>query len=68
MSDWDELDEKYGRKVDYWTTATADATPLRRTAYLDTTLGEGRYSGTEKHTDTPVIVRWTGERYVEEHP
>jgi hypothetical protein len=60
---WDEMDAKYGRKVEYWTTTVL---PVRRTAYLDTWLGDDRYSGTEKHTDLPVIVRWTGERYVEE--
>lgn len=60
MDEWDEMDRRYGRKVDYWT-----PDENRRTAYLDADLGDGRYSGTEKHSDEPVTVYWTGERYVE---
>lgn len=59
MTDWDERDRRYGRKVDYRSGRET------RTAYLDASLGDDRYSGTDKHTDTPVTVRWTGSGYVE---
>lgn len=64
MSDeWDEQDQQHGRKVGY---LTGDSS-VCRTAYLDTYLGNGFYTGTQKHTDAPVTVRWTGEQYVEVH-
>ena len=58
-----------GDKVQYWTDG------VRRTAYLDSDLddlGEDpsarrTYVGTEKHTDAPVTLRWTGERFEEVH-
>lgn len=59
MTDWDELDRRYGRKVGY------RSGRVMRTAYLDTPLGGDRYSGTEKHSDTPVTVQWTGSEYVQ---
>jgi hypothetical protein len=31
------------------------------TAYLDTKLAEGKYSGTNKHTDEKVVVFWSDD-------
>lgn len=61
MTEWTDEDAEYGRKVGYTTTSGATST-----AYLDTHLGEGRYGGTDKHTDEPVTVTWCGDEYIED--
>ena len=56
MSDefWTDEDRKYGRKVGYVVAESGRVT----TAYLDSHLGNGIYTGVNKHTDEPVRVQW----------
>ena len=61
MSDWDEMDQKYGRKVRYYPSSAR----VESTAYLDAQESADVFSGVDKHTDEPVTVRWTGTRYEE---
>jgi hypothetical protein len=42
------------------------ASGYETTAYLDDEANvDGSYSGTNKHTDEPVTVRWTGDEWIE---
>jgi hypothetical protein len=58
---WDEDDQRYGRKVDYLLLGSAFVT----TAYLDDEVAPDVFVGTNKYTDAPVTVKWTGSRYEE---
>jgi hypothetical protein len=61
---WDEMDEKYGRKVGYWTSFVRDGVtvPYETTAYLHAETEPDTFTGTNKHSDEPVTVRWVEER------
>lgn len=55
------MTEDTGGKIDY-----VLLNGFTSTAYLDE-MPEGRdiLVGTDKHTDEPVTVRWTGEQWVQ---
>lgn len=38
---------------------------LQTAAYLTQQLDDGTHVGTDKHTDLPVHLRWTGDKWVE---
>lgn len=57
---WSADDDRDGRKINYTVSSGVIST-----AYLTEHLAACFYSGTDKYTDAPVIVKWDGERYIE---
>jgi hypothetical protein len=61
---WSADDERWGRKVGYWSTYERDGETreYETTAYLHAEVEPDVYTGTNKHSDEPVTVRWNDQR------
>ena len=61
---WSEEDQRYGRKVGYWTTYVKDGETVEyeTTAYLHAEVEPDVYTGNNKHSEHAVTVRWNDER------
>jgi hypothetical protein len=65
---WDEDDRHYGRKVAYIVLGPRFPRAgdlIVSTAYLDDEVAPDVFVGTNKYTDAPLTVKWTGSRYEE---